>query len=93
MMDRRRFLLTTLAGALVAPLAGEAQQAMKVYRVGLIFPSPPVAEMAGPEPVNNAARAFVRGLQALGYVEGRNLILDRRRSAEGWRESRDCPAG
>ena len=38
--------------------------------------------MAGPEPVNAAARAFVRGLRTLGYVEGRNLILERR-SAEG----------
>jgi len=81
-MDRRRFLLTSVAGALAAPLAAEAQQAVKVYRVGLIFPSPPVSEMAGPEPVNVAARAFVRGLRTLGYVEGRNLILERR-SAEG----------
>ena len=29
-MDRRRFLLTSLAGALAAPLAAEAQQAGKV---------------------------------------------------------------
>jgi putative tryptophan/tyrosine transport system substrate-binding protein len=77
-VDRRRFLLTSLAGALAAPLVAEA----KVYRVGLIFPSPPVSEMTGPEPVNNGARAFIRALRALGYVEGRNLILERR-SAEG----------
>jgi putative ABC transport system substrate-binding protein len=38
--------------------------------------------MAGPEPANAAARAFIQGLRALGYVEGRNLILERR-SAEG----------
>jgi ABC-type uncharacterized transport system substrate-binding protein len=38
--------------------------------------------MAGPEPVHPSARAFVRGLRALGYVEGKNLILERR-SAEG----------
>ena len=79
-MDRRAFL--GLAGVLSAPLAASAQQAVKVHRVGLIFPSPPVSEMAGPEPVNNGARAFVQGLRALGYVEGRNLILERR-SAEG----------
>ena len=35
-MDRRRFLLTSLAGALAAPLAAEAQQAGKVYQVGLV---------------------------------------------------------
>ena len=33
-MDRRRFLLTSLAGALAAPLAAEAQPAGKVYRIG-----------------------------------------------------------
>src|SRR5262245_1998191 len=38
--------------------------------------------MAGPEPVHPSARAFVQALGALGYVEGKNLILERR-SAEG----------
>jgi len=66
----------------IAPLAIEAQHAGKVYRVGLIFSTSPVAEMAGPVPVHPAARAFVQGLRALGYVEGQNLILERR-SAEG----------
>jgi hypothetical protein len=33
-MDRRRFVLTALAGALAVPLAAEAQPAGKVYRVG-----------------------------------------------------------
>src|SRR5712692_10801181 len=81
-MDRRAFLGTLAGGLLAAPLAGEAQQAGKVYRVGLIFTTSPVSEMAGPEPVHPLARAFVQGLRALGYVEGQNLILDRR-SAEG----------
>ena len=54
----------------------------KVYRVGLIFTTSPVSEMAGLEPVHPSARAFVQGLRALGYVEGQNLILERR-SAEG----------
>ena len=35
-MDRRRFLLTSLAGAFAAPLAAEAQQVGKVYRVGIL---------------------------------------------------------
>ena len=35
-MDRRRFLLTSLAGALAAPLAAEAQQAGKVPRIGFL---------------------------------------------------------
>ena len=80
-LDRRTFVVGGVV-TLAAPLAVQAQQAGTVYRVGLIFPSPPVWEMAGSEPVNNGARAFVRGLRARGYVEGRNLILERR-SAEG----------
>jgi putative tryptophan/tyrosine transport system substrate-binding protein len=36
MMDRRRFLLTSLAGALAAPLVAGAQQAGRVYRVGYL---------------------------------------------------------
>jgi hypothetical protein len=55
-MDRRRFLLTSLAGAVVRPLAAEAQQVGKVYRVGLIFTTSPVSEMAGLEPVHQSAR-------------------------------------
>jgi putative ABC transport system substrate-binding protein len=82
MMDRRVFLGTLTGSLLAAPITAEAQSVGKVYRVGLIFPSPPVSEMAGPEPVNVAARAFVQGLRTLGYVEGRNFILERR-SAEG----------
>jgi hypothetical protein len=89
MMERRTFLGTLAGGLFAAPLAAEAHTAGKEYRVGLIFPSPPVSEMTGPEPVNNAARAFVRALRALGYVEGRNLILERR-SAEG-RSERFAP--
>jgi hypothetical protein len=35
-MDRRRFLLTSLAGALVAPLAVGAQPSSKVWRIGIL---------------------------------------------------------
>ncbi len=82
-MTTRRVFLGTLACALLAaPLPAGAQQARKVYRVGLIAVGTPLSEMAGPEPVSPDVRAFVQGLRALGYVEGQNLILERR-SAEG----------
>jgi len=48
MMDRRTFIGSLAGGLLAVPLAAEAQQAGKVYRVGLIFPAPPVSQMAGP---------------------------------------------
>jgi putative ABC transport system substrate-binding protein len=78
----RRKFLAMLGGAAAWPLAARAQQASKVYRVGWFFSSTPIAEMAGPDPIIPVGRAFVHGLRDLGYVEGRNLILERR-SAEG----------
>jgi putative ABC transport system substrate-binding protein len=74
MMDRRRFLLTSLAGALAAPLAAEAQQAAKIARMGWL----------GDRPAGNPhlREAFLQGLRDLGYVEGRNLVIEYR-SAEG----------
>ena len=76
-------LVVVLAlGLTLAPLAAGAQQAGKVHRVGLIVTTSPVSEMTGSEPVHPSVRAFVQGLRALGYVEGQNLILERR-SAEG----------
>jgi hypothetical protein len=37
-VDRRRFLLTSLAGALTAPPAVAAQQVQRVARVGVLAP-------------------------------------------------------
>ena len=82
MTSRRTFVCALAAGLLATPFAARAQQAQKVYRVGFMFTTSPVSEMAGPEPVHPLARALVQGLRVLGYVEGQNLILERR-SAEG----------
>jgi putative ABC transport system substrate-binding protein len=80
---RRREFITILGGAAVAwPLAGRAQQTGKVYRVGLIITTSPASEMAGLDPIHPLVRSFVHALRALGYVEGQNLVLERR-SAEG----------
>jgi putative ABC transport system substrate-binding protein len=79
---KRRDFIKLLGGATVTwPLAAVAQSS-KVHRVALVFTTAPVAAMTGPEPVNSVARAFLHGLRAFGYVEGQNLILERR-SAEG----------
>jgi putative tryptophan/tyrosine transport system substrate-binding protein len=82
LIDRRTFLAGTGAVLLAAPLAAEGQQAGKVYRVGLVFAATPVSQMAGPDPVQPTARAFLHEMNRLGYVEGRNLVFERR-SAEG----------
>jgi len=81
-VERRAFLGAVTGGLLAAPVVAEAREPGKVYRVGLIAATTPVSEMAGPEPVQPLVRAFVQGLRTLGYVEGQNLILERR-SAEG----------
>ena len=65
-----------------APLAARAQHAEKVYRIGYMATTSPASEFVGPDPVNSGARGFVHALRALGYVDGRNLILEFR-SAEG----------
>ena len=71
-MDRRAFF-GTLA-LLGAPPAAEAQQAAKVARIG--FLSLNVA------PNRHLGEAFREGLRDLGYVEGRNLVIEYR-DAEG----------
>ena len=82
MTGRRSFLTTVGLGLLAAPLGAQAQQAGKVYRVGLVFTTAPVSEMMGPQPVHPLVRAFLDELRALGYVQGRNLVFEPR-SAEG----------
>jgi putative tryptophan/tyrosine transport system substrate-binding protein len=76
-MDRRRFLLTSLAGALAAPLAIEAQQTGKVYRLAIVYPAGSVEQIT--EPI------LLPELRRLGYVEGQNLLVERR-SGGGRRE-------
>jgi putative ABC transport system substrate-binding protein len=70
-MDRRRFLLTSLAGAVAAPLAAEAQQAGKVYRVGILSLSARADSL-------HLFDALEQGLRDRGYVVGRNITLEYR---------------
>jgi putative ABC transport system substrate-binding protein len=79
---RRREFISLLGGMAAWPLATWAQQARKVYRVGWLFSAVRLVDMAGSDPVDPVSRAFVHGLRDLGYVEGENLVLERR-SAEG----------
>ena len=80
---RRREFISLLGYGLAAGLPhGAKAQSSKVYRVGLALTTSPLSEMAGPDPDQPSVRAFVHALRDLGYVEGQNLILERR-SAEG----------
>ncbi len=66
-MDRRAFITTLTGGLLAAPLAAEAQQAGKVYKIGFL--------RAG-EPPKFWIDEFREGLRELGYVEGQNMAIE-----------------
>ena len=74
---RRREFLALLAGAsLLPPVRAGAQQSTKVYRIAMLHPSHPVADMTE----NSSLRyyhAFFEELRRLGYVEGRNIVIER----------------
>ena len=73
-MDRRRFLLASLAGALAAPLGAQAQQAGKVYRISFLALTP------GED--TTSMKALVERLHELSYSEARNMTFEYG-SAEG----------
>jgi len=70
-MDRRRFLLISLAGALAAPLAAGAQQPPKVARIGYLGYGAPGSDPSGIDGLRH-------GLRELGYVEGQNIAVEYR---------------
>jgi putative ABC transport system substrate-binding protein len=73
-MDRRAFIGAMAGGLLATPLVAEAQQAAKIARIGWL---------AGDLAANLHLReAFLQGLRDLGYVEGRNVVIEYR-DAEG----------
>jgi putative tryptophan/tyrosine transport system substrate-binding protein len=65
----------------LTPISGEAQQ-VKVYRVGVLNQGAPPAPGSQPGPF---MRAFMTPLRDVGYIEGRNIVFDRR-WAEGKNE-------
>ena len=69
-MDRRTFIGALAGGLLAAPLAGEAQQAGKVHRVGILtlVSAPPFEEV------------FRQSLRDRGYLDGQNLTFEWRRA-------------
>jgi putative ABC transport system substrate-binding protein len=67
-MDRRAFVRVLVGALLAAPLAGWAQAAGKVSRVGVLSPGSPSTGLA----------AFGSGIRRLGWVPGQNLLLEQR---------------
>jgi putative tryptophan/tyrosine transport system substrate-binding protein len=74
MLDlRRRQFITLLGGAAAWPLAADAQQSERMRRIGALM------YLAADDPDSPAlVAAFARGLQELGWIEGRNIQIDYR---------------
>jgi ABC-type uncharacterized transport system substrate-binding protein len=74
-MNKGVFRFALSAMLLAFSFVAEAQQPAKIPRIGLLIGSSPSA---------NAARieAFRQGLRELGYVEGKNIVIEFR-SVEG----------
>lgn len=64
-MHRRQFI-TALGGAAITPLVAHAQEAGRIYRLGVLVPA--AWESA-------AVRAMFDELRLNGFVEGQNLAV------------------
>src|SRR5262249_21731753 len=64
-------LVFLLAPSALAPITVEAQPSDRVYRIGVLERTSPTANAANLD-------SFRQALQALGYVEGKNLVMEYR---------------
>ena len=68
-MDRRAFISTLTGGLLAAPLAAEGQQVGRVWRIGFLGAATPSVWASRVEGLRG-------GLRDLGYVEGKNIVIE-----------------
>ena len=71
-MNRRAFV-AGLGAVLAAPVGAEAQQTGKVRRIGILLTT-----VAAEHPQHELSDAFRQGLRELGYLEGRNVLIEYR---------------
>jgi putative ABC transport system substrate-binding protein len=72
-IDRRKFVTLVAGTCLLQSLGVRAQQAGKVFRIGLLVP-----ETEPTSTIRNEMEALRTGLRNLGWVEGKNLLLETR---------------
>src|SRR5215831_15397618 len=70
-MDRRTFLSTCASGLFLAPALADGQSMARVSRIGFLLG-------ATAESVASLFNALDEGLRDRGYVDGVNIILERR---------------
>ena len=69
-----RIFVWFLATLLLTTVYAEAQQPTKVYRIGYL-------SAASAEADKNRFAYFQRGMQELGYIEGKNVVIEQRYAA------------
>jgi putative ABC transport system substrate-binding protein len=74
-MRRREFIAFIGAGVML-PFSARAQQSTKVYRIAILHPLWPVAELTESSS-NRFWRELFLEIRRLGYVEGKNLVIER----------------
>ena len=72
---KRAFVLFWILGALLGAASAQAQQPKKVFRIGYVS----TTSLSAP---STSLGAFRQGLRELGYVEGKNFVIESR-YAEG----------
>jgi putative ABC transport system substrate-binding protein len=77
-MDRRAFITVVGGSVLTMPLAVEAQQAGKMYRVGYLSQGTSAGAAVSPESRGTGLSGLRRGLRDLGWTEGENLVIEAR---------------
>jgi putative tryptophan/tyrosine transport system substrate-binding protein len=70
MTSRRIFIRTLIGGLCLAPVHTVAQRAAKIYRIGFLWDTPAVWP--------HALEGFRQGLRDLGWVEGKNIVVEYR---------------
>src|SRR5262245_7094115 len=77
LMDRRAFLGVIALGTLPGPRPAAAQPAGKTYRIGFLLATTPTDAAYA-----RLVEAFRQGLREVGYVEGRNIVIEYRYGGE-----------
>jgi putative ABC transport system substrate-binding protein len=76
-MRRREFMALVVAATAGKPFLARAQQKARVYRIAVVHPATPVAEMTEMGRPRYGWRGLFERLRELGYVEGQNLVVER----------------
>jgi putative tryptophan/tyrosine transport system substrate-binding protein len=83
-MKKTFFALALCAMLFALCSSAEAQPSKKVYRIGYL-------SAASAEADKNRFSAFLRGMQELGYIEGKNIVIEQRYAAGQFEKIPELP--